>query len=465
MLSASQRSRMAWRVGLPAGLGALLLVMAATGLAAALGLSVGVSVLLALLACGCWAGAMAGWSALQREASQALVSPTAAAASADATAAPDAGFDPAAKPVDWVAADWERTLLTQLPGLGFIVQRVTEGALTDWLLLAGHGQTEAGQAPLDTAIAAPELLSHWLARHPKCPPAEVVAALQARAESTGAGEPNWRVLPLGATRSVLWQPPARVVANPAPTAIPVPAPVPAPAAAKPPENDRESIAYTVSHDLRAPIRVIEGFTRIVREDYGHLLDRIGNDHLDRVLGAAARMNTMIDALLALSRLSNQPLVREPVTLSQMATQIIEELSAQAPARVVQAVIEPALVAQGDPAQLRTVLDNLLGNAWKYTARRAEGQIEFGLTRLARLRPGVSEAQDRPVYFVRDNGAGFDMRFAERLFGAFQRLHSASEFAGTGVGLASVRRIINRHGGEVWAQATVDQGACFYFTLG
>ena len=211
--------------------------------------------------------------------------------------------------------------------------------------------------------------------------------------------------------------------------------------------------------------MIEGFTRIVREDYGHLLDRIGNDHLDRVLGAAARMNTMIDALLALSRLSNQPLVREPVTLSQMATQIIEELSAQAPARVVQAVIEPALVAQGDPAQLRTVLDNLLGNAWKYTARRAEGQIEFGLTRLARLRPGVSEAQDRPVYFVRDNGAGFDMRFAERLFGAFQRLHSASEFAGTGVGLASVRRIINRHGGEVWAQATVDQGACFYFTLG
>jgi signal transduction histidine kinase len=448
VLSAPQRSRLVWRVGLPFSLGALLLVMAATGLAAALGLSVGVSVLLALLACGCWVGAVAGWSALQREASIALVLPT-TAAQADVKIC----SEPAAKTVEWVSADWEHTLLTQLPGLGFIVQRVTEGTLTDWLLLAGHGQAEAGQAPLDSTIAAPELLSHWLARHPKCPPAEVVAALQAQAESTGAGERSWRVLPLGATRSVLWQPPARVTASPAP------------APAKPPENDRESIAYTVSHDLRAPIRVIEGFTRIVREDYGHLLDRIGNDHLDRVLGAAARMNTMIDALLALSRLSSQPLVREPVTLSQMATQIIEELSAQSPARVVQAVIEPALVAQGDPAQLRTVLDNLLGNAWKYTARRAEGQIEFGLTRLARLRPGVSEAQDRPVYFVRDNGAGFDMRFAERLFGAFQRLHSASEFAGTGVGLASVRRIINRHGGEVWAQATVDQGACFYFTLG
>jgi len=132
---------------------------------------------------------------------------------------------------------------------------------------------------------------------------------------------------------------------------------------------------------------------------------------------------------------------------------------------VQASIEPDLTAQGDPAQLRTVLENLLGNAWKYSARRAEGRIEFGLTRLSAVRADVDAAQDRPVYFVRDNGAGFDMRFAERLFGAFQRLHSASEFTGTGVGLASVRRIINRHGGEVWAQSKVDEGASFYFTLG
>lgn len=449
---------MAWRVALPAGLGALLLVMAANGLATAFGLSAGVSVLLALAACGCVGVAAAGWSGLQSDARK-------QAPEAIATSRP-------APPVDLIAADWERALLARLPGLSFIVQRVTEGELTDWLLLAGHGQAEAGQAQADTAIPAPELLSHWLARHPQCPPAEVVAALQAGADTAtppGADPRPWRVLPLGVRHSVLWQPPtakaAPVPPAPAPAPVPAPAPASVPAPAKPPENDRESIAYTVSHDLRAPIRVIEGFTRIVREDYGHLLDRIGNDHLDRVLGAATRMNTMIDALLALSRLSNQPLVREAVPLSQLATQIIEELRAQAPGRVVQASIEPDLTAQGDPAQLRTVLENLLGNAWKYSARRAEGRIEFGLTRLSAVRADVDAAQDRPVYFVRDNGAGFDMRFAERLFGAFQRLHSASEFTGTGVGLASVRRIINRHGGEVWAQSKVDEGASFYFTLG
>jgi signal transduction histidine kinase len=451
VLSTPQRGRRAWWVALPAGIGALLMVMAANGLTTALGVSSTASVLLALAACGCWAAAAAVWSGPPQDAPVAVdltsvhsQQPTTNATAADATPSP----------LDLIATDWERALLSRLPGLSFIVQRVTEGALTDWLLLAGHGSIDAGQAPADAAIHAPELLSHWLARHPQFPPAEVVSALQATTDAPGIGQRTWRVLPLGIHHSVLWQPLPQAPASNS-----------SPRAPAPPENERESIAYTVSHDLRAPIRVIEGFTRIVREDYGHLLDRIGNDHLDRVLGAATRMNTMIDALLALSRLSSQPLLREPVPLSQMATQIIEELCAQAPARVIQAVIEPALMAQGDPAQLRTVLDNLLGNAWKYSARRAESQIEFGVTRLTRLRPGVSEAQDRTVYFVRDNGAGFDMRFAERLFGAFQRLHSASEFAGSGVGLASVRRIINRHGGEVWAQATVDQGACFYFTLG
>lgn len=454
-------------MALPAGIGAFLLVMAANGLAMAFGLSVGVSVLLALAACGCAMVAAAGWSGLQTDAVAPGQAPAASPGTGDQPPDTLAATSRPAQPVDLIAADWERALLTRLPGLSFIVQRVTEGALTDWLLLAGHGQADAGQAQADTAIPAPELLSHWLARHPQCPPAEVVAALQAAADTAatttpaGADQRSWRVLPLGLRHSVLWQPPP-AKATPA---NPAPAPVPATSPVKPPENDRESIAYTVSHDLRAPIRVIEGFTRIVREDYGHLLDRIGNDHLDRVLGAATRMNTMIDALLALSRLSNQPLVREAVPLSQMATQVIEELRAQAPGRVVQATIEPDLTAQGDPAQLRTVLENLLGNAWKYSARRTEGRIEFGLTRLIAVRADVGAAQDRPVYFVRDNGAGFDMRFAERLFGAFQRLHSASEFTGTGVGLASVRRIINRHGGEVWAQSKVDQGACFYFTLG
>ncbi len=216
----------------------------------------------------------------------------------------------------------------------------------------------------------------------------------------------------------------------------------------------ESFGYTVSHDLRAPIRVVEGFTRILKEDYGRQLDRIGNDHLDRVLGAAARMNSMIDALLALSQLSSRPLSRQPVDLSQLASYVVEDLRRQSPERAVAVHIESGLQAQGDPTLLRMVLENLLGNAWKYSAKKAAAQIW--------LERGLHEG--RPVFSVRDNGAGFDMRFADRLFGVFQRLHSANDFAGTGVGLASVRRIVCRHGGEVWAESVVDRGSCFYFTL-
>ena len=157
--------------------------------------------------------------------------------------------------------------------------------------------------------------------------------------------------------------------------------------------------------------------------------------------------------------------REPVDLSAMATTIFEELRAQEPHREVRLTITPGLATRGDAGLLRTVLDNLLGNAWKYSGKRAVASIEFGSTRLKALRPETDEAQDCTVYYVRDNGAGFDLRFAERLFKPFQRLHSASEFAGSGVGLASVRRIVQRHGGEIWAQAAVDQGACFFFTLG
>ncbi|HNG78234.1 MAG TPA: ATP-binding protein, partial [Burkholderiaceae bacterium] len=230
-------------------------------------------------------------------------------------------------------------------------------------------------------------------------------------------------------------------------------------------EERESIAYSVSHDLRAPIRVIEGFTRIVREDYGPVLDRVGNDHLDRVLGAAARMNGMIDALLALSRLSTQPLAREQVPLSQLAQRIAQELRQQAPQRQVEFTIEPGLVARGDPTLLNSVLENLLGNAWKYSARRERAHI--ALRRIERQLPSEagSAAPPRPVYEVSDDGAGFDMRFAQRLFSPFQRLHSASEFAGNGIGLASVRRIVQRHGGQIWAESEVDRGARFYFTLG
>jgi signal transduction histidine kinase len=248
----------------------------------------------------------------------------------------------------------------------------------------------------------------------------------------------------------------RVLATEAATAVPLAVAVPeGPPSEAPVDNERESFSYTVSHDLRAPIRVVEGFTKILKEDYGRLLDRIGNDHLDRVLGAAARMNSMIDALLALSRLSTQPLARQPVNLSQLAGWVADDLRRQSPERHVKLVIEPGLQVQGDPTLLRVVIENLLGNAWKYTGKCREAQIWFGR----------DPQQPGQAFTVRDNGAGFDMRFSDRLFGVFQRLHSATDFQGTGVGLASVRRIVRRHGGDIWAESEVDRGASFHFTLG
>ncbi|HEY8878235.1 MAG TPA: ATP-binding protein [Roseateles sp.] len=218
--------------------------------------------------------------------------------------------------------------------------------------------------------------------------------------------------------------------------------------------EHESFSYTVSHDLRAPLRVVEGFARILKEDYGARLDRVGNDHLDRVMSAAARMNSMIDALLSLSQLSTRPLACQPVNLSQQADYVMDELKRGAPQRELVLSIEPGLTVQGDPTLLRMVLENLLGNAWKYSAKVPRTEISFG---------SVQQGGKR-VFVVSDNGAGFDMRFAERLFGVFQRLHSASDFQGTGVGLALVRRIIRRHGGEIWAESAVGEGSRFYFTL-
>ena len=220
-------------------------------------------------------------------------------------------------------------------------------------------------------------------------------------------------------------------------------------------SDHESFIYSVSHDLRAPIRVVEGFARILKEDYGRFLDRIGNDHVDRVLAAAARMNSMIDALLALSRLQSQPLTHKPVDLSQLATYIVEDLRRESPERAAEIHIEPGIIVSGDPTLLRIAMENLLGNAWKYSGQCPLARLEF--------RRDILDGQRRLL--VSDNGAGFDMRFADRLFGVFQRLHSPKDFAGTGVGLASVRRIVRRHGGDVWAEAEVGKGARFYFTLG
>lgn len=227
-------------------------------------------------------------------------------------------------------------------------------------------------------------------------------------------------------------------------------------AAEPAEqlSEQAAFSYTVTHDLRAPIRVVEGFARILKEDYGRVLDRIGNDHLDRVLAAAARMNSMIDALLTLANLSAQPLARQPVNLSQLAGFVLDDLRRGAPERQVDVDVAPGMLADGDPTLLRLVLENLLGNAWKYSSRNPQARIHF-----------YGDTQGgRSVFHVLDNGAGFDMRNADRLFGVFQRLHSANDFPGTGVGLASVKRIVRRHGGDIWAESEPGKGARFHFTL-
>ncbi|MGZ9029846.1 MAG: sensor histidine kinase [Burkholderiaceae bacterium] len=226
-------------------------------------------------------------------------------------------------------------------------------------------------------------------------------------------------------------------------------------------RELDSFAYSVSHDLRAPLRVVDGFATIVLEDYGDRgkpLDDVGRDHLRRIVAASQRMNTMIDTLLGLSRMTSRELTRERVDLSQIARELTDDLRAQDGGRAVDFVVAPNLRTDGDSTLLRLVLQNLLGNAYKFTGKNHVARIEFG----------VRTDGSGPAYFVKDNGAGFDLRFAEKLFGLFQRLHSANEFPGTGVGLATVQKIIRRHGGRVWAEAVPapsdGHGATFYFTL-
>jgi signal transduction histidine kinase len=224
-------------------------------------------------------------------------------------------------------------------------------------------------------------------------------------------------------------------------------------------RELETFSYSVSHDLRAPLRTIDGFSQILQEDYENVLDDEGLDYLGRVRAASGHMATLIDDLLDLSRVSRRPLRREPVDLTRLATEIVEDLSAAQPERNVEFVAGKDIKAFGDVSLLKVALENLLGNAWKFTEREEEARIEFGADR--RPRPGFLA----PVYFVRDNGAGFDQAYADKLFGAFQRLHGQDEFEGTGIGLATVARIIHRHGGRVWAEGEVGEGATFYFTLG
>ncbi len=219
-------------------------------------------------------------------------------------------------------------------------------------------------------------------------------------------------------------------------------------------RELESFSYSVAHDLRAPLRYIGGFSQVLLEDYGDKLDATGQKHLAVIREAAKHMAQLIDDLLRLSQVAGSEMHCEAVDLSGSAHAVITRLQATQPTRRVDVRIEEGLLCRGDPRLLAIVLDNLLGNAWKFTARCAEAHIEFG----------AAAGDGPPTYFVRDNGAGFDMSFASRLFSVFQRLHAAADFEGTGVGLATVQRIISRHGGRVWAEGEVERGASFYFTL-
>jgi two-component system NtrC family sensor kinase len=219
-------------------------------------------------------------------------------------------------------------------------------------------------------------------------------------------------------------------------------------------RELEAFSYSVSHDLRAPLRSIDAFTRALDEDAGDRLDDTCRNYLRRVLAATVNMSDLIDALLALSRISRAQLVRGDVDLSAAAAAVLDELHRHEPERRVEAIIAPGLTSCADGKLVRVLLDNLLGNAWKFTSRLAEARIEVG----------ASELDGERVYFVRDNGAGFDPAKADQLFAPFHRLHTDAEFKGTGIGLATVHRIIERHGGRIWAAGAVGAGATFYFTL-
>ncbi|MCI0398087.1 MAG: ATP-binding protein [Chloroflexi bacterium] len=219
-------------------------------------------------------------------------------------------------------------------------------------------------------------------------------------------------------------------------------------------KELEAFAYSVSHDLRAPLRVIDGFSEALLEDCAEQLDEQGKVYLERVRANTQRMGELIDALLTLSRVTRVEMSREPVDLSVLARSIAAGLQQREPQRQVEFVIESGLVVEGDAHLLHVALENLLNNAWKFSGKRPLARIEFGVL--------GDEAQ--ATYFVRDDGAGFDMTYADKLFGAFQRLHSMSDFSGTGIGLATVQRIIHRHGGRVWAEGVLNQGATFYFTF-
>jgi len=216
----------------------------------------------------------------------------------------------------------------------------------------------------------------------------------------------------------------------------------------------EAFSYSVSHDLRAPLRSLDGFSQALIEDYSDKLEFDGKMYLERIRANAQKMAQLIDALLQLSRVTRAELNPTAVDISAIATQIAAELTAAAPDRTCEFLIEPGIIADADPKLMEAALQNLLQNAWKFTARCEKTRIEFGATTY----------NGAPVCYVRDNGAGFDMKYRDKLFVAFQRLHDVRDYEGTGIGLATVSRIFKRHGGQIWAEGAPNQGACFYFSL-
>lgn len=219
-------------------------------------------------------------------------------------------------------------------------------------------------------------------------------------------------------------------------------------------RELEAFSYSVSHDLRGPVDAFNGFAYVLSKEYGRMLDAKANELIDRIRNSGRRMMQLIDDLLNLSRVTSGPIVNQPVDLSAVARVVCDELRRSSPQRSVEFVIAESAPVQGDPRLLQLVIDNLLRNAWKYTSKQPAAKIEFG----------IQSKDEVPVYFVRDNGVGFDPRSANRLFQPFQRLHSSEEFPGNGVGLATVQRIVRRHGGEIWTESQVGKGATFYFTL-
>jgi len=220
-------------------------------------------------------------------------------------------------------------------------------------------------------------------------------------------------------------------------------------------HELEAFSYAVSHDLRAPLRHIDGFSSALAEDYGHLLPEEGLEYLRSVRGAAQQMGALIDDMLTLSRVTRSGLNRTEVDLSSLATRVAADQQAEAPGRRVEWVIPANLKADADPGLLAVVMTNLFANAWKFTAKHPSARIELGVTR---------RIGDEMAFMVRDDGAGFDILHADKLFLPFQRLHRAADFPGTGIGLATIHRIVTRHGGRTWAEGQVERGATFYFTL-